>query len=109
MSATPDSNSDVLTAVLSRSETDVAFRQLLLTTPHTAIHDAFGVNIPVQLRLRFIERGSDVDALVVLPDLRVPVDELSDVELEHVTGGVQAHNAHLAWKGAAHGSSSHLI
>jgi len=108
VSISTDSNAEVLTAVLARAETDVAFRQQLLTNPHRAIHDAFGVRVPADLRLRFIERGADVDALVVLPDLRVPLDELSDVDLERVTGGVGASNARLAWKSSKPSKSQRI-
>jgi hypothetical protein len=105
----PESDNAVLAAVLSRSETDVAFRKRLIAEPHEAILAEFGVRIPAQLRIRFMERDPDVDALVVLPDLRVPVEELSDKDLEHVTGGARAHNARLAWKGAIDSHTSHHL
>ena len=69
--STEDARVDVLSAVLARAETDVAFRARLLTEPHRAIEDAFGIQVPHDFRLRFIERHSDVDALVVLPDVRL--------------------------------------
>jgi hypothetical protein len=92
--------SDALALVLARAETDDAFRARLLAEPHGAIYDAFGIQVPADFRLRFIERHADVDALVVLPDLRRADGELSVEELEQVAGGTQAQNAHLAWKGA---------
>lgn len=96
---------DAMSAVLARAETDVEFRQQLLDDPRRAIQEAFGIRIPEQFRLRFIERAPDVDALVVLPDLRPASVELSDIELEQVVGGAHAQNAHLAWKSAATKSS----
>jgi hypothetical protein len=98
---------EAMNAVLARAETDAEFRRQLLIEPRRIIYDTFGIRIPEQFRIRFIERSADVDALVVLPDLRTAAHELSDGELEHVTGGANAHNAHLAWKNAAGGSSRH--
>jgi len=74
-----DARVDVLSAVLARAETDVAFRARLLTEPHRAIEDAFGIQVPQDFRLRFIERQSDIDALVVLPDLRPADGEPADL------------------------------
>lgn len=94
----------VLDAVLDRSRTDVAFRVRLLSEPRDALLDAFSVRLPADFRIRFIERDSDVDALVVLPEVGPPIsidpNELADDDLEQVTGGAHAHNARLAWKGA---------
>ena len=74
-----DASVDVLSAVLARAETDVAFRARLLTEPHRAIEDEFGIQVPPDFRLRFIERHSDVDALVVLPDLRLAPSRAADL------------------------------
>ena len=38
--------------------------------------------------MKFIERDCDVDALIVLPDLKETSGELSDDALEAVNGGV---------------------
>ena len=100
MRSTEESSGDALSAVLARAETDVAFRARLLTEPHRAIQDVFGIQVPPDFRLRFIERHPDVDALVVLPDLRAEDGELSVEVLEHVAGGAHRQNAHLAWKGS---------
>ncbi len=100
MRSAEESRGDALVAVLARAETDVAFRAWLLTEPHRAIQDAFGIQVPHDFRLRFIERDADVDALIVLPDLRSSDGELSAETLDHVAGGAHAQNAHLAWKGS---------
>lgn len=80
-----------LQQVLDRAATDVQFRGRLLTEPHAAIHDTFGVQIPGGFRLKFIERDADVDALIVLPAMtRAPAradGELDDAALETVAGG----------------------
>jgi hypothetical protein len=85
----------VLEAVLQRSTEDAGFRARLLTEPRAAIFEAFGVKIPEPFRVKFIEKGSEVDALVVLPEFRT--DELSDQELENVAGGAGQSSASGAW------------
>ncbi|HEY5060498.1 MAG TPA: hypothetical protein VII52_03130 [Gemmatimonadaceae bacterium] len=110
MAIQTDSERQALDAVVARAETDPAFRARLLVDPHGAIRDAFGMRVPDDFRIRFVERDPGVDALVVLPDLRHPqaaAGELSDRDLEQVTGGGAAHNAHLAWKGAVAPKSGH--
>jgi hypothetical protein len=78
-----------LEAVVSRAATDATFRAALLTDPRGAIQQAFGVRIPADVRVRFVERPTDVDALIVLPDMRGTDGELTDSDLESVTGGAQ--------------------
>lgn len=82
----PGSRSQLLNDILGRAATDPTFRTWLLTEPVAAIHASFGVQVPEGYRIKFIERGSDVDALVVLPDLETN-GELSEEELEEVAGG----------------------
>src|SRR4051812_40331061 len=86
-SSATETRQRMLNAILSRAATDRIFRSGLLTEPRQAISDAFGVAIPTHFRIRFIEREPDVDALVVLPDLRSEGDELSERELETANGG----------------------
>jgi hypothetical protein len=78
-----------LQSILDRASTDLAFRDRLLNDPRDAIYEAFGVMIPANFRIKFIERDPSVDALVVLPDLTSRNAELSDDELESVSGGVE--------------------
>lgn len=90
MSGLSEQQAKVLDVVLARSATDREFRRQLLTDPRRAIREACGVDIPPAFRLRFIERGPEADALVVLPDFETGGDEsgeLSDAELESVAGG----------------------
>jgi hypothetical protein len=84
------SKDQILTAVLARAATDRYFRQQLIVDPRTALKSCFGVAIPEEFRIRFVERGSDLDALVVLPDFigEGHDGEASDAELEMVNGGV---------------------
>ncbi|GJG89805.1 hypothetical protein tb265_49860 [Gemmatimonadetes bacterium T265] len=80
-----------LQQVLDRAATDPHFRERLLTAPHEAIRETFGVEIPVSFRIKFIERGVDVDALIVLPGIARPVvapdGERDDASLDAVAGG----------------------
>jgi hypothetical protein len=85
-----------LEAILARASKDRAFREQLLRDPRTAIQSAFGMQIPPDFRIKFVERDADVDALIVLPDLREGGDDeedgaLSEDELETVSGGGGAH------------------
>lgn len=87
-----DDREDILKVVLKRATVDRAFRQALLTDPHRTIEQTFGIRIPAEYRLRFVERAPDVDALIVLPDFDAGAagasdDELSDEDLEQVAGG----------------------
>lgn len=84
----------LLKAVLKRATIDSTFRQQLLTDPRSAIEQVFGIKIPAQYRLRFIERGPDTDALIVLPDFDPspdpnPDDPLSDDSIDNVVGGAR--------------------
>ncbi|HLL84841.1 MAG TPA: NHLP leader peptide family RiPP precursor [Longimicrobium sp.] len=80
-----DNRSQLLTDILSRAASDRTFRVALLNEPASTIQTAFGVQVPQNYRLKFIERGA-ADSLIVLPDL-VAAGELTDDELEDVAGG----------------------
>jgi hypothetical protein len=84
-----DKERRALQSILDRASTDLAFRRQLLTDPRDAILDAFGVAIPHNFRIKFVEREPGVDALVVLPDVVSGSNELSDDDLESVAGGVE--------------------
>jgi hypothetical protein len=95
----PDLNEDdsrLLGAVMTRASTDAEFRSELLKNPHRAVQGATGVTLPSNLRIRFVEQPSDVDALVVLPGFISTDGELSADELEAVAGGVAEMNA-ICW------------
>ena len=74
-------------AILSRASWDPMFRTGLLQEPKQTIRDAFGVTIPEGFRIRFVEKGPDLDALVVLPDTNPDGPELSESDLDTVHGG----------------------
>lgn len=75
-------------AILKRAVHDRDFRSQLLTDPRKAIQGAYGVTIPPTFRIRFMEKDTDLDALVVLPDFHPADGALSDDQLEHVAGGM---------------------
>jgi hypothetical protein len=85
----PMSNKEqqALEAVLERATVDREFRQQLLADPRRAILERFGVSIPAAFNVRFVEKDDGVDALIVLPDFRRPDGELSDGDLDAVSGG----------------------
>jgi hypothetical protein len=83
------SQSDVMQRLLTRSATDRAFRAKLIAEPSAAIAEFAGKpgsEVPPALqRVRFIENTAD--ATIVLPDVVAPAAELSEAELETVSGG----------------------
>lgn len=81
------SREELLDAILERAATDLEFRAGLLEHPKETVHRTFGIRVPSAYRIRFIERDPDVDSLVVLPDYRKQGEELSDEDLENVSGG----------------------
>jgi hypothetical protein len=77
-------NDDLLREVIERAGTDRDFRTRLLADPAAAIRHAFGVILPHNYRIRFIERPRELDALIVLPSMN---QELDEDDLEQVAGG----------------------
>ncbi|MBW3570476.1 MAG: NHLP leader peptide family RiPP precursor [Gemmatimonadetes bacterium] len=77
-------NDDLLREVIERASTDGEFRTRLLADPAAAIRHAFGVILPHNYRIRFIERPRELDALIVLPPMG---EELDEDDLENVAGG----------------------
>ena len=72
-------------ALLSRSATDLDFRQQLLADPAAAISAFTGRDVPESFNVVFVENRAD--ATIVLPDYIDPAAELTDDELEAVAGG----------------------
>ena len=87
----------MLQAILARATTDPAFRSGLLNEPKETISDAFGLAIPDQFRVRFIEKGANLDALIVLPDARSEGGELSEADLDVVNGGAGIIPGEVEW------------
>ena len=72
-------------AMLRRSATDYDFRQKLLSDPRAAFGEFTGNEVPDTFNVAFIENKAD--ATIVLPDYSDPDAELSEEDLEAVSGG----------------------
>lgn len=79
-----------LAVVVTRAALDRGFREDLLADPRRAIREAFDLELPVRLRLKFIEKDPDLDLLVVLPDLVDDLGQLDPAQLDVVLGGSDA-------------------
>jgi hypothetical protein len=88
---------DALQEVLARAARDRDFRQQLLNDPRRGIQETFGLVIPAEFRIKFVERDPSLDALIVLPEY-IGDDVLSDEELDSVAGG--APSPHQTWSRA---------
>lgn len=78
---------NALAAISARAAQDKDFRRRLIEDPRAAIKEATGTQVPPALRVKFIEKGADVDVLIVLPDLVQEEGELSEDDVSVVTGG----------------------
>jgi hypothetical protein len=74
--------------MLRRSATDMPFRQKLIDNPRGAISEFLGRDVPASLDVVFVENKAD--ATWVLPDLVDAKAEISESELEAVSGGSEA-------------------
>jgi hypothetical protein len=88
MPAPGKKNDDLLREVIERAETDRDFRARLLVDSASAIRHAFGVILPHNYRIKFIEQPADLDALIVLPPFK-EAGELGDDDLDMVAGGAE--------------------
>lgn len=69
--------------------TDMEFRKLCFSDPHTAIKKATGKDVDPGYKLKFIENESGYETFV-LPDFQGSGDELSNADLDAVAGGHSA-------------------
>ena len=72
--------------VLERALKDERFRQELLTNPRAVLAREYQVHIPETIGIRIVEDTADTLTLV-LPPSQGTMQELSDAELEGVSGG----------------------
>lgn len=70
--------------IIARAWADPAFKEALLADP-TATLAAEGLTLPEGVRFKVVENAADVVHLVLPPK---PDLELSDDDLDHVTGGL---------------------
>lgn len=82
-----ESRERLLDEILERAATDREFRRGLLERPKRTIFETFGVRVPKEYRILFLERDPEYDSVVILPDFRDEMAELSDDDLEDVAGG----------------------
>ncbi len=82
----PKKTDDLLREVVERATGDREFRARLLSDPASAIRHTFGVILPYNFRIRFMERPANLDELIVLPPV-AGHSELDEDDLEQVAGG----------------------
>jgi Nitrile hydratase, alpha chain len=73
-------------AIVRRSLEDEDFRQRLLEDPKAAVEEELGSRLPDAVQVRAVEESADTIYLV-LPSASALGEELSDWDLEKVTGG----------------------
>ncbi len=71
------------TRIEERAASDADFRARLLSDPKGAVHEELGVHIPASFAIE-VHEESGTSAHLVLP----PSSQLTDTDLEMVTGGV---------------------
>ncbi|MDD2401505.1 MAG: hypothetical protein PHI90_07515 [Clostridia bacterium] len=71
------------------ASTDLEFRKLCVSDPHTAIKQATGKDVDPGYKLKFIENESGYETFV-LPDFQGSGDELTNADLDSVAGGHSA-------------------
>ncbi|GEM_PF-1401113 len=77
----------VLTDILTRSTSDMAFRQRLMSEPKATLEEALGYTLPDGFSIQIAE-NRQADLSIVLPDLVTSEETLSDEDLEAVAGGI---------------------
>jgi len=82
--------------IIERAMKDPAFRQALLSNPRAALAGAFNVQLAEQVTIRVIEEAPNTFTLV-LPAALPAVQELSDADLQAVTGGEDGSGATCMW------------
>jgi hypothetical protein len=78
---------DVEARIVSRAQTDGAFRQRLLDDATAAIADELGVPLPDGVKVTPLEQREDELVLVLPPSGKIATAELSDDDLEVASGG----------------------
>jgi hypothetical protein len=81
-----DTRPEIERAIVRRSLEDENFRQRLLEDPKAAVEEELGSRLPDDVQVGALEESADTIYLV-LPSASVLGEELSDRDLEKVTGG----------------------
>lgn len=93
---TPEEVQKTLEIIKGRITTDEEFRRFCLENPHAAIKELSGKDLPTGLQVDFSENG-EVFLIIEESAAKLPDGELSDQELELVSGGL-GNNADIkAW------------
>lgn len=90
---------DIQKNLAARAWADPKFCALLRKNPAAAIREMYGVELPPTVNLRVIEETATTRYVVVPQKVSLPLgDELSDGELEAVSGGLadKERSAHQA-------------
>jgi hypothetical protein len=77
--------------IVARAQQDPAYRQALLADPRAALEQAFGHELPPDLRVQAIEQEPNTIYLL-LPPAAQASEELSEAELDSVAGGLGGQN-----------------
>jgi hypothetical protein len=72
--------------LIARAQADESFRQALLTSPKATIEEELGASLPENVEIKVVEETADTLYLV----LPAEEGELSDADLEAVSGGIIA-------------------
>ncbi len=76
--------------LIAKAMKDEAFRKTLLENPKAAIEEETGIKIPGAVNLNVVEEDPSTFYLVLPPKIKPETeDELSEAELEMVSGGYE--------------------
>jgi len=72
--------------ILERAAKDERFRQEVLTNPRAVLAREYNLHVPETVSIRMVEDTAET-LTIVLPPKQEAMQELSDAELEAVSGG----------------------
>lgn len=97
-SSNPQNLQNIITEVSRRSAIDLEYRSLALSDPAAAIAKVSPGPLPADITFRFVDNSGSVKT-IALPD-PVSSEDLSEVELEEVAGGLATLTAGAQWSRA---------
>jgi hypothetical protein len=86
---------NIITEVLRKSAVDLEFRALALRDAAAAIAKVSPSPLPADASFRFVDNSGSLKT-VVLPD-PISAEDLSDMELEEVAGGLDTITGGVQW------------